>query len=102
MHRVLLLAALLLASVAPQPASAQQSPVYRSSSPITPGTPVQPGDAVAMACSNNGTLRLQMQDGSYIDFYALQGTAIVDNLAVRDVVAAFSTATCSVSVLRRG
>lgn len=96
--RSLALACLL---AAPLPALAQQSPVYRSSSPITPGTPVFPGDAVALACSAAGTLRLQMQDGSFLDFYAQQGTAIVDNLAVRDVSAAATTATCAVAVLRR-
>lgn len=102
MKRALLLAALLLTSVAPHPASAQQSPVYRSAAPITPGMPVPPGDAVLLACAATGILRLQMQDGSFADFYVLQGSAIVDNLAVRDVSAAASTASCNVTVLRRG
>ena len=74
---------------------------YKAASPITPGTPVAPGDGVAIACSAAGMLRLVMVDGSFLDFYATQGTAIVDNLAVTGVSAAGTTATCSVSVLRR-
>lgn len=94
--------ALACALVAATPALAQTASVYRSAAPITPGTPVPSGDGVALACSNAGTLRLMMQDGSSLDFYAQQGTAIVDNLAIRDVVAAASTAVCAVTVLRRG
>lgn len=94
--------ALACALLAPLPALSQQSSVYRSGSTITPGTPVQPGDGVALACSNGGTLRMMMQDGSLLDFFAQQGTAIVDNLAVRDVVASGTSATCIVTVLRRG
>lgn len=101
MHRVLLLAALLLAGVAPQPASAQQAGAYRSASPITPGTPVPPGDAVLMSCSAPGNLRVQMQDGSFADFYVLQGSVVVDNFAVIGVNALATTATCTVAVLRR-
>lgn len=78
------------------------SDVYRSSSIITPGTPVAPGDGVAIACSAPGTLRLRMQEGSAMDVYALQGTAILDNLSVIDVVAVQTTATATVSVLRKG
>ena len=96
--------ALACALLAPLPALAQlsQTFTYRSASPITPGTPVPSGDGVAMACSAPGTLRLMMQDGSLLDFYAQQGTAIVDNLAVRDVVTSGTSATCAVTVLRRG
>ncbi|MFK5600250.1 hypothetical protein ACFZ8E_25105 [Methylobacterium sp. HMF5984] len=92
-----LLALLML----PVPAEAQASPAYRSSSPITPGTPVPFGDGVAFACSAPGTVRLVMQDGTFLDFYAQVGTAIVDSLAAKDVNAGATTATCSVSVLRR-
>jgi hypothetical protein len=76
------------------------SNVYSSASPITPGTAVQPGTGVAISCSAAGTLRLVMSDGSFLDLYATQGTAIIDNLSVKDVNAAGTTATCTVSVLR--
>ena len=99
MRRFLLPVVTALCLLAPA-AEAQTAKAYRSSSPITPGTAVPFGDGVALACSAAGTLRLVMQDGSFLDFYALQGTAIVDNLAVRDVNAAGTTATCTVSVLR--
>jgi hypothetical protein len=99
--RSLALAAVMSSALAAVPAVAQVSTAYRSAAPITPGTPVSSGDAVALACSAAGTLRLVMHDGSFLDFYAQQGTAIVDNLAVRDVNAAATTATCTVSVLRR-
>ncbi|MFG5120870.1 hypothetical protein [Methylorubrum sp. POS3] len=95
--------ALACALLAPLPVLAQSVvPAYRSAAPITPGTPVSSGDGVALACSVGGTLRLVMHDGSLLDFYAQQGTAIVDNLAVKDVSAAGTSATCSVTVLRRG
>lgn len=99
MRRALLPLALLAASVAP--AAAQTVTPYRAAAPITPGTPVPSGDGVALACSAPGTLRLVMQNGSFLDFYALQGTAIVDNLSVTDVNAAASNAVCNVTVLRR-
>lgn len=98
MKRALLGAALALALTVP--AAAQTAKVYRSAAPITPGTAVPFGDGAALACSAAGTLRLVMQDGTFLDFYAQQGTAIVDNLAVRDVNAAGTSATCTVSVLR--
>lgn len=86
----------LLASAA----EAQTAKVYSSSSPVTPGTAVQPGTGVALSCSVAGTVRLVMSDGSFLDFYATQGTAIIDNMSVRDVNAAGTTGTCTVSVLR--
>jgi hypothetical protein len=96
--RSFLLAALLLG---PLPAASQTVAAYRSAATITPGTPVAPGDAVALACSVAGTIRLVMTNNSTLDFYALQGTAIVDNLAVKDVSASATTATCTVAVLYR-
>jgi hypothetical protein len=92
-------AALALALIG-SAAAAQSAKAYRSASPITPGTSVPFGDGVALACSAAGTVRLVMQDGSFLDMYAVQGTAIVDNLAVRDVNAAGTNATCTVTVLR--
>jgi hypothetical protein len=74
--------------------------VYSSSSPITPGTPVSPGSGICIACSAPGNLRLVMSDRSFLDLYATQGTAIIDNIAAIDVNAAGTTATCTVSVLR--
>lgn len=82
------------------PALAQTARVYRSAAPITPGTPVPAGDGVALACSAAGNERLVMQDGTFLDLYATQGTAIIDNLSVKDVNAAGTTATCTVTVLR--
>jgi hypothetical protein len=99
MRRVLTCAVAALCLLAPS-AHAQAAKAYRSSSPITPGTPVPFGDGVALACSVGGPVRLVMQDGSFLDFYATQGTAIIDNLAVKDVNAAGTTATCAVTVLR--
>lgn len=96
--RSLILTAAMLAAA---PAVAQTVPAYRSAATINPGTPVPPGDAVALACSAAGTLRLVMANGGTLDFYALQGTAIVDSLAVRDVNAAATNATCTVAVLYR-
>ncbi|TXN41413.1 hypothetical protein FV232_19780 [Methylobacterium sp. WL30] len=96
-------ALLMFALLTGGPASAQQqnNGVYRSAAPITPGTPVPYGDGVVLACSAPGTIRLVMQDGSPFDVYATQGTAILDDMAVRDVNAAATTATCTVTVLRR-
>lgn len=99
MRRAFLSIALLTALTGT--AFAQSAPAYRSAAPITPGTPVSSGDGVALACSAPGTLRLVMQDKSFLDFYALQGTAIVDNLSVTDVNAVASNAVCNVTVLRR-
>lgn len=81
-------------------AEAQTAKIYSSASPITPGTPVAPGNGIALACSVGGNLRLVMSDGTFLDLYTIQGTAIIDNLSARDVNAAATTATCTVSVLR--
>ena len=99
MRRFLLPAITALCLLAPA-AEAQTAKVYRSSSTITPGTAVPAGDGIALACSAAGNLRLIMQSGSSLDLYATQGTAIIDNIAVQDVNAANTTATCTVSVLR--
>jgi len=74
---------------------------YRSSLPITPGTNVAAGDGLCVACSSAGYVRLLMQDGSYLDIYAQQGTAIIDDLAVSGVDVANTTATAKIAVLRR-
>lgn len=102
MIRIILALALAagVSSFVPAVAQAQTTKVYRSSTTITPGTPVPAGDAVALACSAAGMIRLVMQSGSSLDLYAQQGTAIIDNMAVSDVNAANTTATCTVSVLR--
>ncbi len=94
--------ALACALLAAAPALAQTVPAYRGAAPITPGIEVSSGDGVALACSTAGTIRLVMHDGSLLGFYAQQGTAIVDNLAVKGVSVAGTTATCDVTVLRRG
>lgn len=79
------------------------SDVYRSASTITPGTPVIPGDGIGVACESAGYLNLMMQDGSIFPIYAQGGaTGLFDNLAVRDVVTAGSTAVAKVTVLRKG
>jgi hypothetical protein len=98
--RSLVLGAAMALSLLASAAQAQTVKVYRSAAPITPGTPIAAGDGIALACSAAGTLRLVMQNGSFLDFYAQQGTAIVDNIAVSDVNAANTTATCTVTVLR--
>jgi hypothetical protein len=101
MIRIFLALALAgVSSFVPAAAEAQTTKVYRGATTITPGTPVPAGDGIALACSAAGTLRLVMQSGSTLDLYATQGTAIIDNIAVSDVNAAGTTATCTVSVLR--
>lgn len=81
-------------------AHAQAAGTYGHSDPITPGTNVQPGNGVALACTAAGNVRLIMQDGSFLDLYAQQGTAIIDHISAKGVNAAGTTATCAVSVLR--
>jgi hypothetical protein len=100
MMRAVIFCALAVFPLLAPAAEAQTTKVYRSSSTITPGTPVPAGDGIALACSAAGTLRLIMQSGSSLDLYAQQGTAIIDSIAVQDVNAANTTATCTVSVLR--
>lgn len=96
--RLLALAALALAPVSIAPAMAGD--VYVASRTINPGTPVPTGGAgVALACSTSGTVRLVMANGSTLDLYAQQGTAIIDNMQIVDVQAAATNATCTVNVL---
>jgi hypothetical protein len=96
--RLLICAAAAL-SLLTSAAQAQPAKIYRSASTITPGTPVPAGDGVALACSAAGMIRLVLLYGT-LDLYAQVGTAIIDNIAVSDVNAANTTATCTVSVLR--
>lgn len=98
--RRMMLCAVAALSLLSAPALAQTTKFYGSSSPITPDTNVQPGNGVALGCSTAGMVRLIMQDGTFLDLYATQGTAIIDNLAVKGVSSAGTTATCAVSVLR--
>lgn len=98
MRRALLLAVTALCLLAPA-AQAQSARIYTQARPITPGTPVAPGYGIALACSAAGNERLVMSNGSFLDVYAQQGTAIIDNLSVKDVNAAATTAACTVTVL---
>lgn len=100
MLRASLAAAMALSLLASGAEAQQATRIYRSASPITPGTRVAAGAAVALACSAAGNERLIMDDGSFFDVYALVGTAIIDNLAVSGVNVAGTTATCTVTVLR--
>lgn len=95
-----LLCAVTAFSLLASSAEAQTAKAYYGATLIAPGTPVPPGSGVALACSAAGNLRLVMSDRSFLDLYATQGTAIIDNLSAIDVNAANTTATCAVSVLR--
>jgi hypothetical protein len=83
------------------PASAQQSStLYVASSPITPGTDVEPGTGVSLACSAAGVVRLVMAKGTTLDVQASVGQAIIDRMAIKGVSVSGTTATCVVTVLR--
>lgn len=73
--------------------------VYSHGKIITPGTPVVPGSRVLIAASVAGMVRLVLADGSFADIYAIVGTTEVPDLAVKDVNAAGTTATASITVL---
>lgn len=66
---------------------------------ITPGTPVDPGAGVIIACSVAGKLTLVMKDGSLLETYATLGTSELVGYAVKDINAAGTTATATVSVV---
>lgn len=100
MRHILISATAALCLLAPAAQAQQATKVYRSASPITPGTNVRSGNGIALACSAAGTVRLIMDDGSFFDVYALVSTAFIDNIAVTGVNVPGTTATCTVTVLR--
>lgn len=73
--------------------------VYTAARRITPGTGVSSGSGIVIACSAEGTVRLVMHDGSFLDVYVFPGTTKIDALAVKDVNVAGTTATATVSVV---
>lgn len=83
------------------PASIGAPPPYLGAETITPGTPVEPGVGVFIACTAAGNVRLLLANDSILDVPVAVGASMIDNLAVKDVVEADTTATAVVSVLVR-
>lgn len=81
------------------PASIGVPPPYLGAVAITPGTPVTPGVGVFIACTVAGNVRLKLSNDSTLDVPVAVGASMIDNLAVKDVVAGSTTATAVVSVL---
>lgn len=74
--------------------------MFSNAVPITPGSPIlQPGTAVCIACEAAGYVGLRFPNGSILKVRAEVGTTVIYDVPVIDVVAAQTTATCTVSVL---
>lgn len=72
---------------------------YTTARVITPGTPVSSGSGVGIACSADGIVNLVMHDGSIYPVRAKDGHGQIDDVAVKDVQVAGTTATAVVTVL---
>lgn len=92
------LAAIASATSDTAPALTSETP-YVGAVLITPGTPVTPGRGVFIACTAPGSVRLLLSNDSTLDVPIAAGSSILDNFAVKDVVAANTSATVAVSVL---